>query len=74
MNVTNGTYTWVVCQVADDGEFTVTPTELAPWPAGLADVYVRSENDQVFTVMSGQADGVAVGATEVRQSVNMPSF
>jgi hypothetical protein len=60
--------------VADDGEFTISPTDLAGWPAGNAEVSVRNESPNLFTVLAGSVDGVAVGATEVTQTVNMPSF
>ncbi|MCO4772716.1 MAG: hypothetical protein KDA24_21975 [Deltaproteobacteria bacterium] len=68
------TFTWVVCQVADDGEFVIGPTDLAPWPAGNATVEIRSEEPAVFTVLAGVADGVGVGVTQVTQDVNMPAF
>ena len=74
VNDGGGTYTWVTCTVADDGEFTISPTDLAGWPAGNAEVSVRNESPNLFTVLAGSVDGVAVGATEVTQTVNMPSF
>ncbi len=74
INEAGSVTTWVVCEVVDDGSFTITPAELSPWPAGNATVQVRSESPDVFTVISGVAEGVGVGVAQVTQTVNMPGF